>query len=184
MYEMTDADLSNDELSDLMAKAETVKAELSYSSTTNTLKYHGNFYEVSRYEYENECLWLFKKATLEILDTLFDNLIKKQKFSISDVDLVLLTGGSSQTPRIRKLVEDFMGNEIPVKLFRPRDGVACGAAYFGHMLKRGNTPSDIIQDRLPTSYGIPVVNDEDPSNSYFRVILEENSLLPVENTVS
>ncbi|MBO4906999.1 MAG: molecular chaperone DnaK [Bacteroidaceae bacterium] len=72
----------------------------------------------------------------------------------SDIDEVILVGGSSRIPAIQKLVEDFFG-KVPSKGVNPDEVVAVGAAIQGAILNRESGVEDVVLlDVTPLSMGI------------------------------
>src|SRR4030095_3861817 len=70
----------------------------------------------------------------------------------SDVDEVVLVGGSTRTPKIQQLVKDFFGKE-PHKGVNPDEVVAIGAAIQGGVLK-GEVKDVLLLDVTPLSLAI------------------------------
>ena len=74
--------------------------------------------------------------------------------SNSDIDEVILVGGSSRIPAVQKLVEDFFG-KVPSKGVNPDEVVAVGAAIQGAILnKEGGVGDIVLLDVTPLSMGI------------------------------
>ena len=74
--------------------------------------------------------------------------------SNSDIDEVILVGGSSRIPAIQKLVEDFFG-KVPSKGVNPDEVVAVGASIQGAILNKEEGVGDIVLlDVTPLSMGI------------------------------
>ncbi len=70
----------------------------------------------------------------------------------SDIDEVVLVGGSTRVPKIQQLVKDFFGKE-PHKGVNPDEVVAVGAAIQGGVLK-GEVKDVVLLDVTPLSLGI------------------------------
>ena len=74
--------------------------------------------------------------------------------SNSDIDEVILVGGSSRIPAVQKLVEDFFG-KVPSKGVNPDEVVAVGAAVQGAVLNKEAGVGDIVLlDVTPLTLGI------------------------------
>ncbi len=74
--------------------------------------------------------------------------------STSEIDEVILVGGSSRIPAVQKLVEDYFG-KAPSKGVNPDEVVAVGAAIQGAILNKEEGVSDILLlDVTPLSMGI------------------------------
>ena len=72
--------------------------------------------------------------------------------SNSDIDEVILVGGSSRIPAVQKLVEDFFG-KVPSKGVNPDEVVAVGAAVQGAVLT-DEIKGVVLLDVTPLSMGI------------------------------
>ena len=60
---------------------------------------------------------------------LIDPLLMEAKLKKGDIDEVILSGGCSQIPKIKKLIENFFGIK-KLMCVRPKEQVACGAGNF------------------------------------------------------
>jgi len=82
------------------------------------------------------------------------NAIKDADISTSDIDEVILVGGSSRIPAVQALVKDFFGKE-PSKGVNPDEVVAVGASIQGAILnKEGGVGDIVLLDVTPLSMGI------------------------------
>jgi molecular chaperone DnaK len=78
--------------------------------------------------------------------------LKDANMNPSDIDEVILVGGSTRIPAIQKLVEDFFG-KAPSKGVNPDEAVAVGAAVQGGVLT-GEVKDVVLLDVTPLSMGI------------------------------
>src|SRR4030095_3967454 len=78
--------------------------------------------------------------------------LKDSKYSASDIDEVVLVGGSTRIPRVQKLVKDIFGKE-PHKGVNPDEVVAVGAAIQGSVLA-GERKDVLLLDVTPLTLGI------------------------------
>jgi len=78
--------------------------------------------------------------------------ISDAKISKSDIDQVILVGGSTRIPKIQEVVKDFFGKD-PSKGVNPDEVVAVGAAIQGGVLT-GDVKDVILLDVTPLSLGI------------------------------
>ncbi|WP_440258344.1 Hsp70 family protein, partial [Catenibacterium faecis] len=80
--------------------------------------------------------------------------LKGAGLSISDIDEVILVGGSTRIPAVQQLVQDFFG-KAPSKGVNPDEVVAVGAAIQGAILNKESGVGDIVLlDVTPLSLGI------------------------------
>merc|ERR1719150_2898737 len=96
---------------------------------------------------------LFKK-TMKPLKAV----LQSAKMKISDIDEVVLVGGSTRIPKIRELVEKFF-NKKPALDINPDEAVAYGAAFQAGILSgaAGDAEGMIILDITPLTLGIETV---------------------------
>ena len=92
----------------------------------------------------------------------------------SDIDEVILVGGSTRIPAIQKLVEDFFGKS-PSKGVNPDEVVAIGAALQGGVLT-GEVKDILLLDVTPLSLGIETMG------SVFTKMIESNTTIPTKKT--
>lgn len=97
------------------------------------------------------------------------------RLTIADIDHVLLVGGATKMPMIRRKVKAFFGKE-PVHSQESDEIVAVGAAIQGAMLN-GSIDDKIMLDVTPLSLGILARNNE------YQEIIAPNTTLPTDCTV-
>ncbi len=97
-------------------------------------------------------------------------------FSLSEIDEVILVGGSTRIPSIQKAVRDFFGKE-PNKSVNPDEVVAIGAAIQGGVLS-GSVKQILLLDVTPLSLGIETLG------GVMTKLVERNTTLPVKRSQS
>ena len=151
-------DLKQDPMALQRLKEAAEKAKIELSSTTTTeinLPYITAVGGVPKH--------LVKTLTRAKFEQLADSLIQACKvpcqkamqdagLSNSDIDEVILVGGSSRIPAVQKLVADFFGKE-PSKGVNPDEVVAVGASIQGAVLA-GDKSDIVLLDVTPLSMGI------------------------------
>ena len=162
----------------LKEAAEKAKIELSSSTTTEiNLPYITAVGGVPKH--------LVKTLTRAKFEQLADGLIQACKvpcqnamrdagLSNSEIDEVILVGGSSRIPAIQKLVEDFFG-KAPSKGVNPDEVVAIGASIQGAVIA-GDKTDIALTDVTPLSLGIETLG------GVMTRLIKANSTIPCKET--
>jgi molecular chaperone DnaK len=119
----------------------------------------------------------FEAMIQPILDRLkapCENAIKDAKLSISQIDEVVLVGGSTRTPKVQELVKQIFGRE-PNKSVNPDEVVAVGAAVQGGVLA-GDVKGVLLLDVTPLSLGI------NANGGQMSVIIPRNTTIPTRKS--
>lgn len=128
----------------------------------------GDIPELSQKKYFS----MLEENYLEKINNLFDIILKEGDINKKDVDQVILIGGSTKNPYIRKTVSNYFQKDLE-HIIDPDTAVSFGATIFGNsLLAKDNTV--VLVDRLPMSIGIEV------DDGKFAILIEKNSIVPTK----
>ena len=173
-------DLSKDAMALQRLKEAAEKAKMELSSTQQTdinLPFitatqdgpkHMN-YSMSRAKFEQLADDLIQRTIPPMEKALSD-----AKMKASEIDQVILVGGSTRIPKIQQIVEEFFGKE-PHKGVNPDEVVGLGACIQGGILA-GDVTDVLLLDVTPLSLGIETLG------SVMTALIPRNTTIPTEKT--
>lgn len=137
-------------------------------------------YEISVDDYEKSCQLLLNKIKKPI-----ERSLKDADIRLSDIEEVILVGGATKLPIVRRFVSRLFGR-LPNTGINPDEVVAVGAATQAAMKERNEAVREmILTDVCPFTLGTEVVVSRAggyKENGHYLPIIERNSVIPVSRT--
>lgn len=125
---------------------------------------------LTRARFEELNLDLFKKTLTPVKKVLEDGGLKK-----TELDEIVLVGGSTRIPKVQQLIKDFFNGKEPNRGINPDEAVAFGAAVQGGILGGEEGNNDVVLlDVTPLSLGIETVG------GVMTKLINRNSVIPTK----
>ena len=182
-FKRTDGiDLSGDKVAMQRLKEAAEKAKIELSSTTSTeinLPYISAEGGVPKHLVKTLTRSQFEQLAHNLIQACLvpcQNAMRDAKLSTSDIDEVILVGGSSRIPAVQTLVKNYFGKE-PSKGVNPDEVVAVGAAIQGAILNKESGVGDIVLlDVTPLTLGIETMG------GVMTKLIEANTTIPCKKS--
>jgi heat shock protein 5 len=127
-------------------------------------------WKLSRAKFEELNIDLFKKTLDLVRNVLADAKLKK-----TDVQEIVLVGGSTRIPKVQQLLRDFFDGKEPSRGINPDEAVAFGAAVQAGIISGAdNTEEIILLDVVPLTLGIETVG------GVMTSLIDRNTMVPTK----
>ena len=175
-------DLSKDPMAMQRLKEAAEKAKIELSSTTSTeinLPYISAEGGVPKHLVKTLTRSQFEQLAHNLIQACLvpcQNAMRDAKLQTSDIDEVILVGGSSRIPAVQTLVKNYFGKE-PSKGVNPDEVVAVGASIQGAILNKESGVGDIVLlDVTPLTLGIETMG------GVMTKLIDANTTIPARKS--
>ena len=176
------ADLTQDPMAMQRLKEAAEKAKIELSSSTSTeinLPYIMPVGGVPKHLVKTLTRAKFEQLAHNLIQACLvpcQNAMRDAKLNTSDIDEVILVGGSSRIPAVQTLVKNYFGKE-PSKGVNPDEVVAVGASIQGAILnKEGGVGDIVLLDVTPLTLGIETMG------GVMTKLIEANTTIPCKKS--
>ena len=174
-----DVDITKDPKTMGKLKREVEKAKRTLSSQMSTRieieAFHNgkDFSEtLTRAKFEELNMDLFKKTLKPVEQVLKDGKVKK-----SEIDDIVLVGGSTRIPKVQSMIEEYFGGKKASKGINPDEAVAYGAAVQGGVLSgEEGTEEIVLMDVNPLTLGI------ETTGGVMTKLIPRNTVVPTKKS--
>jgi molecular chaperone HscC len=174
--------LSPQDKNRLQRLAETIKQELSsnaearYAATIDEREIEGN---LSRDEFEDLTSPLRRRLRIPMERAINDAILTPE-----NIENVILVGGASRMPMIRRMVGRLF-HKLPLSHLNPDELIALGAAVQTGLKTRNAALEDVVMtDVCPYTLGTSAIVDDNYQNLVIVPIIERNSVVPISQSQS
>ena len=127
---------------------------------------------ITRAKFEQLCESIFRRCI-----TPLDSVLRDAKMGKSDIDEIVMVGGTSRIPKVRQMVTEYFNGKKLNDSVNPDEAVAYGAAVQAHILSGGNKAGDatsdmILLDVAPLSLGL------ETAGGIMTALIKRNTTIP------